>query len=871
MNIPAHAAGIAPSPTLGHQEGYMFRRSPLALALLTALCPLTLAAQTPAPEAPPAQPASPSAQKAHTLDNVVVTGTRSQTRTVAESLAPIDVISAQELENSGTPEIQAVLARQVPSFNFPRTSITDGTDHVRPAQLRGLSPDQTLVLVNGKRRHRTAIVNVNGTVGRGSSPVDLNAIPMAAIKSVEVLRDGAAAQYGTDAIAGVINILLKDADHGGGVDARVGETSEGDGELAQGSVNVGLNLAGDGFLNLTAEYRDKNFTNRSTPDRRQQYPLVGGLPDPREATFDRINHRFGDAATIDRSLFFNGEMPFGDNVALYAFGGWSGRDGESAGFYRRANDARNIPAIYPDGFLPLIVSNVSDMSGVVGLRGQLGAGWGWDVSLNTGGEEFDFYVENSLNRALGVNSPTSFYAGTLDYRQRAFNVDIDNVFDVGWMSGPLNVAFGAEARQEDFVLSAGEPASYVGGPPGSTLPPGAQVFPGFRPSDEADASRDSWAVYVDFEGNLTERFSLGLAGRHEDYSDFGSTDSGKLSARFAFNDDWALRATVSNGFRAPNLQQQYYSTTATNFIGGVPFEIRTFPVASGPAVALGAEPLQPEESRNYSLGLVAQPLDTLSFTLDFYRIDIDDRIVLSENIVDPSGSTVIRDFLNGLGFAGVTGGRYFTNAIDTRTRGVDFVGRWTPTLGNASDLTVTFGYNRNETDVTRVADNPAQLEQLQADIRALGGNLANFELLRFGRVELGRLTVGSPEDKWILGSDYSLGPFQAQLTATRYGRWEVLGPPLAGRDPVDDSFGPDWVVDLALSYRWSKFTFTLGAENLFDQYPDEVTTLLATDANGFVSSLPGDNSNGGILPYPRDSAPYGFNGRFMYAHVSYRW
>ena len=820
----------------------MARRTPLALALFAALAAPRLLAQTP-PET--------TEEEAKTLDTIVVTGTRSQTRTVAESLAPIDVISAQDLENSGTPELQAVLTRQVPSFNFPRTAITDGTDHVRPAQLRGLSPDQALVLVNGKRRHRTAIVNVNGTVGRGSSPVDLNAIPMAAIRTVEVLRDGAAAQYGTDAIAGVINIILKKADHGGEIEGRVGETSEGDGELAQGAVNAGFNLAGDGFLNLTAEYRDKNFTNRAFPDNRQQYPLVNGLPDPREATFNRINHRFGDAATIDRALFFNAELPLSEGVALYGFGGWSARNGEGAGFYRRALDARNFTGIYPDGFLPLIVSNVSDLSAVVGMRGQIARGWDWDLSFNGGGQEFDFYVENSLNRALGAASPRSFYAGTLDYRQRAFNLDIGNAFDVGWMSGPLNVAFGAEARTEEFVLAAGSPESYIGGPPGSTLAPGAQVFPGFKPSDEADASRDSWSLYGDLEGNLNERLSLGVAARFEDYSDFGTTTSGKLSGRFAFTDRWAVRGTVSNGFRAPNLQQQYYSTTATNFIGGVPFEIRTFPVSSPIAVALGAEPLKPEKSRNYGLGLVAKPFDNLDFTLDFYRIDIDDRIVLSENLT----GTAITNYLTAQGFPGVTGGRYFTNAIDTRTDGVDFVGRWTPGLGAAGDLTVTFGYNRNDTEVTRIAPNPPELQAISST------------LVRFGRIELGRLTVGSPKDKFILGGDYNIGPFGVNLNATRYGEWQVLG----ANPTFDDSFGPDVVIDLALSYRLDRFTFAVGAENLLDQYPDQVTARLGTDANGFTVVLPGDNSNGGFSRYPRDSAPYGFNGRFVYARFHYRW
>jgi iron complex outermembrane receptor protein len=814
-------------------------RKPLALAIAFALAaPLAAQAQDTAD--------SESASKDEaTLEAVIVTGTRRSDRTVNESLAPIDVLRPVELENTGTPDLQSVLARTVPSFNFPRTSITDASDHVRPAQLRGLAPDQTLVLVNGKRRHRTAIINVNGTLGRGSSPVDLNAIPIGAIERIEVLRDGAAAQYGSDAIAGVINVVLKGADSGGSINGSIGGYDAGDGDALDGWTNAGFSLGDGGFFNVTAEWKDKDFTNRAGPDKRQQYPLIGGQPDPREATFNPISHRFGDAATTDQYLFFNSQLPLSDGGAeFYAFGSISDRDGESAGFYRRALDARNIPAIYPDGFLPLINSDVRDRSLVVGGRGQFGDGWSWDLSGNFGDSQFDFTISNSLNVDLGPSSQTSFYAGQLDAGQASLNFDVNNSIDVGFLSSPLSVAFGAEFRRETFEISPGEPNSY--------FRTGAQVFPGFRPSDSGKNGRNNWALYGDFESDVTEQLTVGAALRFEDYSDFGNETAGKLSARYAITPEYAFRGTVSNGFRAPNLQQQFYSTTSTNFINGVPFDVRTFPVSSAVGQALGAEPLKAEKSTSASLGFVAQPLDNLNFTLDYYRIDIDDRILLSENLT----GTAVTAFLAARGFPGVTGGRYFTNAVDTRTKGFDFVGRYDADLGGAGSLGVTVGYNRGDTSIRSIAPNPEELTQ------------NGLNLLRIARIEIGRLTVGPPEDKFIVGSDWKIGNFTAQLTSTRYGEWQVL----AANPVQDDTFGAQWVFDLALSYKIGAATLTIGSENLGDEYPDEVTTVLAADANGFLNAVAGrDNSNSGILPYARGEAPFGFNGRYYYAKFSYKW
>jgi iron complex outermembrane receptor protein len=750
------------------------------------------------------------------LDTVVVTGTRSANRTLAESLSPIDLLSADTLNNSGTPELNQALSRLLPSFNFPRPSITDGTDHVRPAQLRGMSPDQVLVLVNGKRRHTSAVVNLNGSQGRGSAAVDLNAIPFYAIDRIEVLRDGASALYGSDAIAGVINIVLKGGDEGGTVETRYGQMSAGDGELIQAGADMGVKLNADGWIHLSAEYRDRADTNRSRPDLRT-------LQTP--ATYATVNHRFGDADTNDQIFFFNGQVGLPAEAELYFFGNLGDREGDAAGFYRRAFDSRNVVAIYPDGFLPIINSVAEDTSVVMGVRGDTEGGWTWDVSANYGANDFDFIITNSLNNSLGAASPTEFFAGTLHGAQNLFNADVSKYFD-GLIGNGLNVAFGAEHRKDSYRIEPGEEASYVG--------TGSQVFPGFRPQDSGSFDRDSNAVYLDLESDVTDQFATSLAVRYEDYSDFGSTTSGKLSGRYSFTDTVALRGTVSTGFRAPSLAQQFYATTATNFIGGVPFDVRTFAVTDPVAIALGAEPLQAEESTNVSLGLSLQPTDDLNITIDAYQIDVDDRIILSENLT----GTAVQQFLASQGILNANGGRYFTNAIDTRTRGLDIVASYGFTLGDG-DLSVTAGVNFNDVDITAIAPNPEELQQ--------GG----LQLQRIGRVEQGRVEVGSPDNKLNLGADYSLGNFSLNTNLTRYGEVSVLNT----NPELDQTFGSEWVLDFSASYTLDAWRFTIGADNVLDNYPDEV--LFA-------------NSTSGILPYSSTS-PFGFNGAFWYGKATFRW
>ncbi len=561
------------------------------------------------------------------LEAVSTLGTRGEARTVIDAPAPIDVLSAADIKATGRTETAQMIQAVAPSFNFPRTSIGDGTDHVRPATLRGLAPDQTLVLVNGKRRHNSALVNVNGFVGRGSAPVDLNAIPASMIDHIEILRDGAAAQYGSDAISGVVNIVLKSGTDG---EARamvgesfttynradnltpwpiqVGERQARDGKVFQTALDRGWTFAQNGFLHLGGELRDRGYTNRSLPDPRQQY-FAG---DPREADpalpspDGRLNHRQGDAATHDLQGFWNAGTSLG--VAdLYSFGGVSKRHGEATGFWRRPFDDRTLRNVFPNGFLPVIASDIWDASGSVGAKGLL-SGWTYDLGTVYGRNQFGFTIKTSENASVGPTSPTQFDAGKLRFQQSTTSLDLNR--DIrGLLPVPLNVAGGAEFRYDNYEIVSGEYDSWrnggfkVLGPDGVTYTsrlaaPGSQVFPGFKgdsgtkKGDAGSHSRNNAAVYADLSSDLTKELLVDVAGRYEHYSDFGSTTTGKFSSRYQIIPGLALRGAVSTGFRAPSLMQEFFSSTATNFVLGVPLDIKTFPASSAEAAALGARPLQ---------------------------------------------------------------------------------------------------------------------------------------------------------------------------------------------------------------------------------------------------------------------------------------
>ncbi len=760
-----------------------------------------------------------------TLQTVVVTGTRAFNRTVADSLSPIDVLTAHDLTTTGATSLAGALRVLLPSFNFPRPSVTGAADATPSAELRGLSPDETLVLINGKRQHPTASINVGPSIGRGSSPVDLSAIPVNAIARVEVLRDGAAAQYGSDAIAGVINVILKGGAGHGAVNAGFGQHDHREGEQGdtwQGGADGGIALGQRGWLHLSANYLDQQPTNHAGWDYRY----------PSDPTYGRHVIRYGLPDEQQHQAALNGEYRLGANATLYAFGVFNRRTVETTGTFHSLSDYQAIgPAAvarYPAGFLPFSHYRLQDDTEVLGLRGEW-LGWHYDLSATDGGNHTKQSISSTFNDALGAASPTAFYLGTLVLRQTNADADFSRDFDVG-VAGPVTVAWGLAWRRDRFTIKPGEPDSYFG--------TGAEESPGTRPADAGSHSRRNLAEYVDLETDASQRLSGALAARHEHYSDFGNTTSWELSGRYALTPLLALRGTVSTGFRAPSLQQEFFSNTDIEFVNTgpatAPFIIGTFPVSNPAAVALGAQPLKPEKSHNYSVGLVFTPRVGPYVTLDLYQVNVDDRIILSGDLVGPA----VEAYLQSVGILGVTGGRFFTNAVDTHTYGADLVGTWNIALADAQ-LDLTGGANYNRTELRSVRPNPPQL------------GLAGLTLPVIDRDEQGRITVGMPRSKSFLAATWQRGAWTLRAQATRYGSWETLGDDPSG----DQTFGARVLLDLAASYTLRNWTFTVGGNNVANVYPEQNDA-----ANAFA----------GNIQYPW-SSPFGFSGSYWYANVDYRW
>ena len=817
-------------------------------------------------------------QAQENIEQISVIGSRRLGRTVEDSPVPIDIISGDALKSSGQTETNALLSTLLPSFNFPQPSITDGSDHVRPAQLRGLAPDHTLVLVNGKRRHSNALLNLNGSTGRGSSSVDLNAIPANAIERIEVLRDGAAAQYGSDAIAGVINIVLKSNSSGGSLGAVYGAnitdmdgvaqlqsvsedangdlafTEGGDRSLTDGQTltlqgNMGFELGDNGFLSISSEYRDRSSTNRSDYDQRENYPrLPDGSLDPREFTWDRYNHNFGNGTVEDFALFYNAGYQLTNDTELYSFGSYSKREGEGGGFYRRAQDSRNVTQIYPDGFLPVITSDIDDFSLALGVKGFANE-WNYDASAVYGQDAFNFGVINSLNTSYGPSSQTSFDAGTLTYDQLTINLDFSREIDADFLASGINVAVGAEYRREGYEIQAGEEASYARGnfgPGGAVTDPvngpfgsaGSQVFPGFTPESAGDNSRHNVSLYVDLEAFITDNWNVAIAARYEDYSDFGDTLNGKIATRYTLTEDLALRGSVSTGFRAPSLQQQYFTSVATVFVDGEPTQTGTFAPSSDVAVALGSPGLDAEEATNYGVGFTWSTDFNFSLSVDYYQILIDDRIVLSNNL---SGAGVA-SLLEG---TGANQGRFFLNAIDSKTRGVDVVASYNLITDNFGDVAFNLGYNYGKNQVTDIIDPPAQLQSVGVEQDNL-----------FSGNELRRFEVSTPRNKYNLSATWTLNEWRTTLRSTRYG--ETQDP--SENPERNEVLEPKWITDLDVAYALNNnLTLSLGANNVFDVYPDP-TRELVSDVTTFSR----------LFSYSGFS-PFGFNGRYVYGKIEMKF
>jgi iron complex outermembrane recepter protein len=778
----------------------------------------------------------------------------------AERAVPVDVLTHEQIAASGFTETAQVIASLAPSFNFPRPSITDGTDTVRPATLRGLGPDQVLVLVDGKRRHQSALVHLNGSVGRGSTGVDLNAIPLSAIDHIEILRDGASAQYGSDAIAGVMNIVLKNGVAAAEVTSEFGLskgsfagnqcTPDGltcstgsdidfsDGGLADVGGSWGI-AAGKGSITIASEYRSHNRTNRASFDPRDQ--IVAG--DAGHNAVAEPNHRWGDPDTRDVMTFLNATLPLDarGTKTVYAFGGYSRRAANSAGFFRRALDPRNWPQIYPLGFLPEIQPTVVDASAEGGFRGAHGR-WTYDVSAGTGHNSFAFTIGNSLNASLGASMPpnkSTFDAGTLVLNQSVANADVRRPLAVKGLAGPVNFAFGAEVRYENYQIQAGEPDSYRDGgalnQAGAPAAIGAQVFPGFRPSNEVNKYRSSSGAYVEVESDLTRRIRIGAAVRAEHYWDnVGGTFDGKGTGRVQAARFLVLRASFSTGFRAPSLGQSYFSSTSTTFLnlgqGLVPVEALTLPVDSPAAIALGATPLKPEQSRNASAGFVLTPARNLDVAVDYYHIAIDDRIVLSGNFTAAPIAALLAPF-------GANSARFFTNAIDTRTDGVDATAAYRVGLAGG-DLHLHAGYNHTRTRIDGPIVTPPQL--------------AAYSSVLFDHIEQNRLQCGQPDDSVRIGGAWRRRALGVDVNESRYG--SVCS--FASQNPADDqAFAAKWLTDVEASLQHGAYRVAAGVQNLFDVFPDRNSTV---------------NSFNGIQTFPSQS-PFGFNGRAIYARLAWKF
>lgn len=834
------------------------RRSPLSFAVAVALAAASAGAPVHAQSA--ATKADAEAE-ATTLDTIQVIGTRVRGRTASDTAAPVDVIGKEELNSTGALEIGQALQILQPSFNFSRTFVSDGTDILRPATLRALGPDQVLVLVNGKRRHQQALVNVQQTIGRGSAGTDINAIPIAAVERIEVLRDGAAAQYGSDAISGVINIVLKRQTEFTELMAQGSQYYAGDGEMVNGSMNTGFNLGDDGFFNITLEARNRNETNRAGPDSLRVDP-------------PRVTQRLGDADAQDGYLWLNGGLPVG-NGELYWFGGLSRREGDSSGFFRSAGDDRTVPDLYPDGFLPNILTTVDDDSLAFGYKAPIGERWDWDISINHGRSSFRFDEANSVNvswwyepidpadpsAGIYAESPLSAHTGTLKFDQTTFNLDFRGDVD-GFNNQLLYLATGLEYREDNYEIEAGDPVSYtygrtndpsiiIVGQNGNVAPAGIQGFPGFTPGTEVDEGRDSVAVYFDAETNLTDRFLVGAAVRFEDYSDFGNTTTGKLSARFNATEAFAVRGTWSTGFRAPGVQQQFYSQVSTNLDPGTGELTDTLTARQDSDVtrALGIPALEEETSTSGTLGIVWNPNERFSLTADLFRIDIDDRIIFSGNIAPETTGTdgLPCDATNSncpiraaLAPFSVGQAQFFTNAIDTRTTGVDIVANHNSELSNGALLTITALLHFNETEVR--------------ERRSQSPILSPEQLFDDTQVTL--IEEGQPGAHHMLQGVYETGAWQWTARANYYG--SVSG---EGFTPgVKETWGGKTLFDLSARYSFNDNThLTVGGNNIFDTYPDKWDPV-----DGFPFPQLG-------FKYGWETMPFGMNGGSYYVRLDYRF
>lgn len=784
-------------------------------------------------------------------DEVVVVGSRSYPRTTVQSAVPVDVFPSSVLFATGQQDLSQQINSLSPSFYSARMTFSDATDHMDPAALRGLNPDQTLILVNGKRHHPSAVVNVLSVVGRGSVINDLNTIPSGAIERVEILRDGASAQYGSDAIAGVINLVLREDTAGARIRTRFGQYFAGDGFERNLSASFGAPAGNGGFIHLTAAYTGRDATNRAGTYQglvfreagqeglsyEENLEIDNGIIASRGLTRDDFSLRLGNSDLKNMNIFLNSAFPLSKESELYLFGGLNHRYSKSTGDFRLPGDeSRNNINLYPNGFLPAIHGKLNDRFVSSGLRTEL-RGWDLDMSNTYGFNRIDFYVRNSLNASMGEDSPRSFESGGLVFSQNTIDLDISRKFGSERFFESLNLSMGGEYRIENYRIISGEEASWIN--EDQLAYPGAQGFPGYQPDDETDQSRTNAGLFADASLKFNSMFLVEGALRYEEYSDFGDKLTGKLAMRFSPLEILGLRGSVSTGFRAPSLHQRYYSNTGTYYFFGTLFEVLTAANESRVAEAFGIPPLAEENSVSLSLGMSLKPLKNMVITADLYQVDVDDRIVLSGTFWSfiPSVGTLLQD-LPGVGAA-----QFFTNAIDTRTRGLDIVFSqqidvWKGIAG------ISLGANLNETMV-------------RGEIKASDKLVENgLEGLLFDRQARAILELAQPRSKVSGTLNYQTSRFSVTLRNIWFGKVSYRGTDEStGELAKDQDYSPRLLSDLKLGFQLNKnLNFYLGANNLFDVYPDKNVAALR---------------NNGNFPYNTAVTQFGFNGGFVYGGLEF--
>ena len=796
---------------------------------------------------------------------IIVTGVRgSNVRTVADSPVPVDVIAPAELKATGRTGLKEILGNLIPSLTMPALGGGGTSASVRPIAIRGLSGDYLLVLVNGKRRHTTSLINNLSRISGGSTPVDVDLIATNAVGRIEVLRDGAAAQYGSDAISGVLNIILDDAPDGGSFTTTAGQLYEKGGALMQQTVGYGTRIGDGGFIRFSLEGKYHDSADSSAVPIPRVYPLVDGQPDPREASANHLIANGYGRSNRDKIIngAYNAELPIGDALKLYSFSTLSYRDIKDArgsivpsptGYGGLANSLAlaSLPQIYPNGFQAYRRIKEWDFQSAFGLQGNV-AGWDFDLSSGYGRDHVWLGAENTLNPSLGPASKTDFFMGKQVQTLWVNNLDFSRSYDVGFAE-PLAVAIGFEHRWERFQNIAGEPDSYRDG--GYIIPrdgtpfgvafggrapsPGLVSFTGTSPVDATSLSRNNVAGYIDVSTRITPAWFIGVAGRFEHYDDSsGNTFSGKISTRYEILPGLAVRGGVNTGFRAPSLAQTGFSTTqnTVTVIGNdrVSTTSKFLPVDSVAAQALGAQPLKPEKSLNFTAGVTYES-GRLRLTIDGYQISVDDRVVKTEFLgTSSNGGGAIKAILVANGVANVDSAQFFTNAIDTRTRGVDVVAEYRLQTAALGEFRLNAAYSYNRTTIRHIIANPAQLSSLN--------------VVLFGRQAQRDLLVATPRSKLAFTSNWSSGPLHALARVTRYGGYVESSNIASG----DRRFGAKWITDLDVSYDLSKqVTLSVGANNLFDVYPDR-NGAIAADGSGQYGNF----------------APFGLSGGFYYGRVS---